>query len=119
MRTSDQLTRQSVKQVAEGLAFAENLGRTVAYKRLLQEGLVVSDALRRALRLAAHEALTLAEQYRRHANGVISDMIVASTEISEADFANIVKLAIRRATRISEISFRVTTPTRRPCFGPS
>lgn len=89
--TSDQLTRQSVKQVAEGLTFAENLGRTVAYKRLLQEGLGVSDALRRALRLAAHEALALAEQYRRHANGVISDMIVASTEITEADFANIVE----------------------------
>ena len=91
LRTSDQLTRQSVKQVAEGLAFAENLGRTVAYKRLLQEGLGVSDALRRAMRLAAHEALALAEQYRRRANGVISDMIVASTEITEADFANIVE----------------------------
>lgn len=91
LSTSDQLTRQSVKQVAEGLAFAENLGRTVAYKRLLQEGLGVTDALRRAMRLAAHEALALAEQYRRHANGVISDMIVASTEITEADFANIVE----------------------------
>jgi hypothetical protein len=91
LSTSDQLTRQSVKQVAEGLAFAENLGRTVAYKRLLQEGLGVSDALRRAMRLAAHEALALAEQYRRRANGVISDMIVASTEITEADFANIVE----------------------------
>ena len=91
LRTSDQLTRQSVKQVAEGLAFAENLGRTVVYKRLLQEGLGVSDALRRAMRLAAHEALALAEQYRRRANGVISDMIVASTEITEADFANIVE----------------------------
>ncbi len=91
LSTSDQLTRQSVKQVTEGLAFAENLGRTVAYKRLLQEGVGVSDALRRAMRLAAHEALALAEQYRRHANGVISDMIVASTEITEADFENIVE----------------------------
>ncbi len=91
LSTSDQFSRQSVKHVAEGLAFAENLGRTVAYKRLLQEGLGVSDALRRAMRLAANEALALAEQYRRHANGVISDMIVASTEITEADFANIVE----------------------------
>lgn len=91
LSTSDQLSRQSVKQVVQALAFAENLGRTVAYKRLLHEGLGVSDALRRAMRLAAHEALALAEQYRRHANGVISDMIVASTEITEADFANIVE----------------------------
>jgi hypothetical protein len=89
--TRDQLTRQSVKQVAEALAFAETFGRTVAYRRHLQEGLGVSEALRRAMRLKAHEALALAEQYRRHANGVISDMIVASTEITEADFASIVE----------------------------
>jgi hypothetical protein len=91
LSTKDQLTRRSVKQVAEALAFAETLGRTVAYRRFLQEGLGVSEALRRAMRLRAHEALALAEQYRRHANGVISDMIVASTEITEADFASIVE----------------------------
>ncbi len=91
LNTSEQLTRQSVKQVAEALAFAEVLGRTVAYKRFLHEGLGLSDALRRALGLKAQEALALAEQYRRHANGVISDMIVASTEITEANFAAIVE----------------------------
>ncbi|MDI9234731.1 hypothetical protein [Limnohabitans lacus] len=91
LSTNDQLTRRSVKQVAEALAFAETLGRTVAYRRHLQEGLGVSDALRWAMCLKAHEALALAEQYRRHANGVISDMIVASTEITEADFASIVE----------------------------
>lgn len=91
LSTKDQLTRRSVKQVAEALAFAETLGRTVAYRRFLQEGLGVSQALSRSMRLKAHEALALAEQYRRHANGVISDMIVASTEITEADFASIVE----------------------------
>jgi hypothetical protein len=91
LRTKDQLTCRSVKQVAEALAFAETLGRTVAYRRLLKEGLGVAEALRRAMRLRANEALALAEQYRRHANGVISDMIVASTEITEADFASIVE----------------------------
>jgi hypothetical protein len=35
--------------------------------------------------------LALAEQYRRHANGVISDMIVGTTEITEQDFAAIVE----------------------------
>jgi hypothetical protein len=53
--------------------------------------LAVSDALRKAIRLTAQEALALAEQYRRHANGVISDMIVGSTEITEQDFAAIVE----------------------------
>lgn len=91
LQTTDQINRQSVKHVAEVLAFAEVWGRTVAYKRFLQEGLAVSEALQRAMAIQAQEALALAEQYRRHANGVISDMIVASTEITEADFASIVE----------------------------
>ena len=37
------------------------------------------------------ETNRLAEQYRRRANGVISDMIVASGEITEDDFAAIVQ----------------------------
>jgi hypothetical protein len=41
--------------------------------------------------LKLNDALSLAEQYRRHANGVISDMIVASTEITEQDFMDILE----------------------------
>ena len=89
--TTDKATRQTVKRVAEAGALGEALGRTVAYRRNLAEGFAVSDALRKAVRLTAQEALLLAEQYRRHANGVISDMIVASTEITEQDFAAIVE----------------------------
>ena len=43
------------------------------------------------MNLKVREALALAEQYRRHANGVISDMLVASTEITQQDFAAIVE----------------------------
>ena len=68
--TSDQLSRQSVKQVAEALAFAETLGRTVAYRRHLQEGLGVSEALRRAMRLKAYEALARAKQLDPNNPGV-------------------------------------------------
>lgn len=89
--TTDKAARQTVKRVAEAVALGEALGRTVAYRRNLTEGLAVSDALRRAMSLTAREALALAEQYRRHANGVISDMIVGSTEITEQDFAAIVE----------------------------
>jgi hypothetical protein len=89
--TSDKTARKSIKRVAEAVALGEALGRTVAYRRALTEGLSVSDSLRRAVRLTAREALALAEQYRRHANGVISDMLVASTEITEQDFAAIVE----------------------------
>jgi len=88
--STDKAARQLVKRVAEAVALGEVLGRTVAYRRNLSEGFAVSDALRKAMRLNAREALALAEQYRRHANGVISDMIVAGTEITEQDFAAIV-----------------------------
>ncbi len=89
--STDQAARQTIKRVAEAVAWGEALGRTVAYRRNLTESLSVSDALRKALRLNAREALALAEQYRRHANGVISDMIVGTTEITEQDFAAIVE----------------------------
>ena len=89
--TTDKAARQTIKRVAEAVAIGEALGRTVAYRRNLTEGFAVSDALRKAIRLTAQEALVLAEQYRRHANGVISDMIVGSTEITELDFAAIVE----------------------------
>jgi Arc/MetJ family transcription regulator len=89
--TSDKAARQTVKRLAEAVALGEALGRTVAYRRNLYEGFAVADALRRAMSLTAREALAFAEQYRRHANGVISDMIVGSTEITEQDFAAIVE----------------------------
>jgi hypothetical protein len=79
-----------VKRIAEAVAMAEAFGRTVAYRKALSEGMAVNDAIKRSLRLSTHEALLLAEQYRRHANGVISDMIISSSEITEEDFLNIV-----------------------------
>lgn len=86
---ADALSKQAVKNVAESLAFAEAFGRTVAYRRAINEGLTFSDALRRAYALDVSEALHFAEQYRRKANGVVSDMIVASTTITEQDFMDI------------------------------
>jgi hypothetical protein len=71
--------------------FAEVFGRTVAYRKSISEGFAISEALRRAQTLKLSEALSLAEQYRRRANGVISDMIVASTEITEQDFMDILE----------------------------
>lgn len=86
---ADALSKQAVKNVAESLAFAEAFGRTVAYRRAINEGLAFSDAWRRAYALDVSEALHFAEQYRRKANGVVSDMIVASTTITEQDFMDI------------------------------
>ncbi len=88
---SDALARSHVKRVSEAFLFAEGLGRTVAYRLAISEGFVIAEALRRAQTLKLSDALSLAEQYRRHANGVISDMIVASTEITEQDFMDILE----------------------------
>ena len=88
---SDALARSHVKRVSEAFLFAEGLGRTVAYRLAIREGFAIAEAMRRAQTLKISEALSLAEQYRRRANGVISDMIVASTEITEQDFMDILE----------------------------
>ena len=90
-RLSDTLARSQVKRISEAVSFAEALGRTVAYRRSINEGFAIGEALKRAQTLKLSEAFGLAEQYRRRANGVISDMIVASTEITEQDFMDILE----------------------------
>lgn len=87
---SDLASLELIKRVAEAVAMGDAFGRTVAYRKDLFEGMAVNDAIKRSLRLSPHEALKLTEQYRRHANGVISDMIISSSEITEEDFLNIV-----------------------------
>ena len=90
-RLSDTLARSQVKSISEAVSFAEALGRTVAFRRSINEGFAIGEALKRAHTLKLSEAFGLAEQYRRRANGVISDMIVASTEITEQDFMDILE----------------------------
>ena len=90
-RFTESLSRSQVKRISETFVFAEVFGRTVAYRKAISEGFAIGEALRRAQTLKLAEALNLAEQYRRRANGVISDMIVASTEITEQDFMDILE----------------------------
>lgn len=85
------LSKSQIKRVSESFVFAEVFGRTVAYRKSISEGFTIGEALRRAQTLKLAEAFNLAEQYRRRANGVISDMIVASTEITEQDFMEILE----------------------------
>ncbi len=90
-RFTETLSRAQIKRISETFVFAEVFGRTVAYRKAISEGFAIGEALRRAQTLKLAEALNLAEQYRRRANGVISDMIVASTEINEQDFMDILE----------------------------
>jgi hypothetical protein len=88
---AESVTKSAVKNVSEALFMAEAFGRTVAYRRAIDEGFAIADALSRAYGLKVNEALDLAEQYRRRANGVVSDMIVAATAITEQDFIDIME----------------------------
>lgn len=88
---AESATKSAVKNVSEALFIAEAFGRTVAYRRAINEGLILSDALSRAYGLNVDEALDLADQYRRRANGVVSDMIVAASAITEQDFIDIME----------------------------
>lgn len=88
---TDGLAKAQTKRLAEAFAFAEIFGRTVAYRRALTEGFAIGESLMRAQTIKLSEAFALVEQYRRKANGVISDMIVASIEITEQDFTDILE----------------------------
>ncbi len=87
----DSLSQTWTKRVAESLGVAEAWGRAVAFRRSLVEGLAFDDAKRLAQTLRIGEALVLAEQYRRRANGVVSDMIVGSAAITEQDFLEVLE----------------------------
>ena len=85
------LSKSEVKRISEAFVFAEGFGRTAAFRKAISEGVSIGEALKRAQALKLSEALSIAEQYRRRANGVISDMIVATTEITEQDFIDILE----------------------------
>lgn len=87
--TTDALAKKQVKSISEALSFAETFGRTVAFKVAIAEGLGFTESLKRAQTLKLSEALSFAEQYRRHANGVVSDILIATTEITAQDFLDI------------------------------
>jgi sulfur relay (sulfurtransferase) DsrC/TusE family protein len=84
------LGKSTLRPLTEAFALAELTGRATAYRRTLNEGFSTNEAIKRASTLSIAQALDIAEQYRRHANGVISDMIVSSGELNEQDFMDIV-----------------------------
>jgi len=85
----DARVNQLIKRIPEALAIGELLGRTVDYRRNLSEGLNFGDSIAKALAISLPEALAIADQYRRRANGVISDMVISRLAITEQDFRDI------------------------------
>ena len=78
-----------ILRVSESLSFSEKPSKGMTKPQA--ENFRLSDALVKSQVKQISEAFSLAEQYRRRANGVISDMIVANTEITEQDFMDILE----------------------------
>ena len=90
LHLDEQRASQIDMRFAHAFAVADVLGRAVAYRRALHEGWATSEAVTRASSMTFAQAIDMAEQYRRSPNGVISDMIVGNTPLSESDFADLV-----------------------------
>lgn len=73
------------------LGITDALGKVVAYWLGLEEGLDIQAAVDKGLQLTNAEAIALVEQYRRHANGVISDMLIAASALCEETFNGMFK----------------------------
>lgn len=73
------------------LAITDALGRVVAYRLGLEEGLDIQAAVDKSLQLTNAEAIAIVEQYRRHANGVVSDMLIAASTLCEETFDEMFK----------------------------
>ncbi|MDR9847008.1 hypothetical protein [Herbaspirillum huttiense] len=78
------------KSISEALAVLEVVGRTVVFKRNFAESMSVQEAMTKAMRLTKFEAINVLEEYRRRANGVISDMSVLLDELDLFSFGNMV-----------------------------
>lgn len=77
----------------ETFQVAEDFGRVVAYQVFINEGLSVTESIAKAYEMPVAEAFKLYDQYRRKANGVISDIKIGVNDITEDDFAAMLKSA--------------------------
>ncbi|MDR3565594.1 MAG: hypothetical protein P4N59_29720 [Negativicutes bacterium] len=84
--TSDKLTNVATKGVAEGWQTAEAPTTQVDFERVFTEAWSLVDSLSKAQVKAILEALDLDEAYLRSANAVISDLAVASGDLTADQF---------------------------------
>jgi hypothetical protein len=83
----DQSRHDAAVSLAESLSVIDVWGRVVAFQRALSEGLSVQEATGRAASLPFAETFALADEYRKNANAVVSDMLIAQGDITPEQFA--------------------------------
>ncbi len=85
------IAKASAKRLSEALAALDVLGRRVSFKRSLTEGFRAVDAIRKAAALKPAEALRLGDELVRGASGVIDEVGVLSTIMSDEEFARMLE----------------------------
>jgi hypothetical protein len=88
--TDEFLVKSATMSIDEAVHTAEVFGRTVYYLRTLSEGFKSAEALGLATTISQSEALSVMEEYRRHGNGVVSNLAIKSDTIALADFENLI-----------------------------
>jgi len=76
--------------VHEVIGVLELFGRSVGYHVYVNEGFSTRDAIKKASTLSIAESLAMFDEYRRHANAVVSDMLISTEPMTLANFMNIV-----------------------------
>jgi hypothetical protein len=89
--TEDFIVKNASLGIDEAIATAELFGRTVEYLRLLSEGFKTKDALAKATTLPQAEAFNLLEEYRRHGNGVVSNLSITTDSLDDDAFRALIQ----------------------------
>lgn len=87
---SDAIVKAATKSVDEAVQTAELFGRTVEYLRLLSDGFSTQDAIAKVTTILQAEAFHTMEEYRRHGNGVLSNLSITTDVIDDDAFQNLI-----------------------------
>lgn len=88
--TTDFIVKNATMSICEAMHTAELFGRTVEYLRLLNDGFSTHDALAKAMTIPQSEAFHTMEEYRRHGNGVVSNLAIQTDALDDNAFAALI-----------------------------
>lgn len=87
--TSSGFRKQLSLSLKEATGFAETFGRVVRFSRAYAESADFKSATGKAMSLSKKEAFAAFDEYIRHGNAVLSDMLLTSEEITFEGFKQI------------------------------
>lgn len=85
---AEKLKKLPTKLSKENIAISETLKRPVAWQRLFQETVALTDKIAKNCSITKREALQIVEAYLRNANSVLSDIVISSNDMTLEQFIN-------------------------------